>query len=148
MNLQQLNGVGRSIDAFIGTALTALVLTGGSWWLMGQLTSLSAWRKRVVEVQRRQTRPKYTIAVRLAMLVWLLCNGHWSWMRKSGAGWHILTNSGSGFQNRYRYSAWVAASKGLTAGDFVSKFANEGIDGLKESLTISPFDIVGGKWID
>ena len=127
MNLQQLNGNGKSIGNFITTAVIALVLTGSSWWLMEQLNSLLAWRKRGAELQHRPNRPNYSITVRLTMLAWLVWNGHWSWMRQSGAGWHILINSGSGYRKRRGFFVpdSVNASLGLTAGDFVTKFANE-----------------------
>ena len=146
MNLQQLNESGRNIGSFIATAVIALILTGISWWLMEQLNSFLAWRRRGSGDQRCRERPDYVITVRLAMLGWLVCSGHWSWMRKSGAGWHILNNSNSGFRNKHMYSVWVKASKGLTAGDFVSKFANEDVDRLTESFLISPFDPKGGQW--
>lgn len=148
MNLQQLNGSGKSLGDFFGTAVVALVLTGGLWCLTVQLNSVLVWRKRRVEVPRYQKRPNYAIAVRLAMLAWLVTNGHWLWMYKSGAGWRILTNSDSGYRNKIKYSEWVAESKGLTAGDFVSKFANKNIDELKKSLLTSPFDSGGGGWIE
>ncbi len=48
-------------------------------------------------------------------------------MRQSGAGWHILINSGSGYRKRRGFfiPESVNANMGLTAGDFVTKFANE-----------------------
>lgn len=148
MNLQQLNGNGRSLGAFIGTAVIALALTGGSWWLIELLNGLLAMRKRNSEDQCGRPRSDYGITVRLAMLAWLVCNGHWSWMRKSGAGWHILTNSGLGFRNNFNYPKWVAASKNLTAGCFVSTFAKKDIKELRELYLISPFDVSGGGWFD
>ena len=149
MNLQQLNGSGRGIGDFIGTAAIALALTGGLWWFMEQLTYLLAWRKRGVEAQpRRERHPDYAISVRLAMITWLVCNGHWSWMRKSGAGWHILVNSDSGFCYKYGYTAWIAASRNLTAGDYVSKFANQDPNRLNDEFAVKPFDISAGQWPD
>lgn len=149
MNLKQLNGSGRSVGDFIGTAVIALVLTGGSWWFLEQLTYLLAWRKRGAEAQPHSTRySDYAISVRLTMIAWLICHGHWSWMLKSGAGWHILINSGSGFRYKYRYTPWAAASKDLTAGDYVSKFSNQELKRLTEEYSINPFDIKAGHWTD
>lgn len=149
MNLQQLNGSGRGLGDFIGTAAIALVLTGGTWWIMEQLNYLLAWRKRGAEAQPQPTQhPDYAISVRLMMIAWLSCNGHWSWMLKSGAGWHVLINSGLGFRYKYRFTAWAAASKDLTAGDYVSKFANQNLDRIAEEYAINPFDIRAGHWTD
>ena len=148
MNLQQLNGSGRSLGDFIGTAAIALVLTGGTWWIMEQLNYLLAWPKRGAEAQVPPTQhPGYAISVRLTMIAWLICNGHWSWMLKSGAGWHILINSGLGFRYKYRYTAWAAASKDLTAGNYVSKFAKKNLNRLTEEYAMNPFDIRAGHWI-
>ena len=149
MNLQQLNGSGKNLGDFIGTAAISLFLTGGLWWFMEQFNYLLAWRKRGAEAQSHpRLHPDFAISVRLFMVAWLLCNGHGSWMRETGAGWHILINSGSGFQHIYRYTAWVAASKDLTAGDYVSKFANQDPNSLIEEYAINPFDIRAGHWLD
>ena len=149
MNLQQLNGSGRNFGVFIETAAIALVLTGGTWWIIEQLNYLLAWRRRGAEAQPHLTQsPDYAISVRLTMIAWLICNGHWSWMLKSGAVWHILINSSSGFRYKYRLTAWAVASKDLTAGDYVSKFANRNHGQLIEEYAISPFDINAGRWID
>lgn len=148
MNLQQLNGSGRGIGDFIGTAALALALTGGMWWFMEQLSYLLAWRKRGAQAQpHRERHPDYAISVRLTMIAWLVCNGHWSWMHKSGAGRNILANSGTGFCCKYRYTAWTAASENLAAGDYVSKFANRDPDWLDEEYAISPFDTRAGHWL-
>ena len=148
MNLQQLNGSGRGFGDFIATAIIALALTGGSWLLIELSSSLIALRKPSAEDQGRLPRSDDGITLRLAMLLWLISNGHWSWMRKSGAGWHILINSGSGFRTDFNYPVWVAASKNLTAGCYVSKFAKKDVKELKDLYWTSPFELRSGRWFD
>lgn len=102
MNIQQLNGSGRSLGDFIATAIVTLLLTGGSWWLTEQLRSIMIWRKRddrglCCEVSKLP--PTYTIGVRLIMLAWLVKKGCSSWMLATGAAKHILTNSNAGYQS-------------------------------------------------
>lgn len=124
MNLQQLNGSGKSAGYFVGTAIIALIITGGSWWLTEQWSSLRAWRKRdpgsykgpVTFKSYARSAPNYSILVRAAMLTWLVARGHSSWMVHSGAGWCTLINS-------RRVSMLSGTEReGLFAGDYLSRF--------------------------
>ena len=85
MNIQQLNNSGQSIQTYLVTAVLILLLTGGLW-LCGEQVN------RYHEGIPGETR-MYTIAERVRLLVWLYCNGHWLWVRKTKAWWYILANS-------------------------------------------------------
>lgn len=81
MNLQQLNGSGKSIKSFVVTALVDLIITGGSWWLLEQWSSIRAWQKRDPDSYKSpKSAPNYSILVRAAMLTWLMAHGHSYWM--------------------------------------------------------------------
>lgn len=142
MNLQQLNGSGKSLRNFIATAAVALIITGGSWWLLEQMSSLRTWRARDPEHYKGtltakpygHSSPNYSILVRAAMLAWLVTHGHWSWMVKSGAGWCTLTNSSAKYRPR-----WHGPIQGLTAGDYLSKF-------ICPDHCYDRFDLHYGSW--
>ena len=99
MNIEQLNGSGQQIWVFFTTAVAALLITGGSWLCSNRLTTHKAvlWYKDRAAAKKaldeeRESR-EYGLLFRLAMLVWLVRNGHMLWMWKSGAGAAILTNN-------------------------------------------------------
>ena len=127
MNIQQLNNSGQSIQTCLVTAVAILLLTGVSWLCTEQVNQYRSWlrRSRPRPFGQSSTRPTYNIAVRVRMLVWLVCNGHWAWARKTKAWWYILANSradryggfGSVLQNVVDY--W---DRDLSAGDYVSKY--------------------------
>ncbi len=103
MNLQQLNGTGTSIEAFVGTAAVALFITGMSWMLIEGTQSVRVWLSRVQDLQvqghYRFARPeRHNIAIRLYMIWWLSKNGFFKWMIRTGAGWCLLVKSSRGFR--------------------------------------------------
>lgn len=130
MNLQQLNGSGKNVRYFVATALVALIITGGSWWLAEQWNTLRAWRNRnpwsyegpVTLKSYPHIKPDYSILVRAAMLTWLVTHGHWSWLIQSRAGWCTLTNSASGCKTVN------SCHSGLSAGDYLSKYIHPDYD--------------------
>lgn len=99
MNIQQLNGSGPRIWVFFTTAIAALLITGGSWLCSKSLATPRAvvwYRERAVAEKAKDEQwnsQEYGLLLRMAMLVWLVRNGHTSWMWKSGAWAAILTNS-------------------------------------------------------
>ena len=148
MNLQQLNGSGKNLNEFVYTAVAALAITGASWWVLEQINNLRNWWKRTPSDYRRSSHkvkkgsssPKYSIVVRVWMLVWLSLNGHWSWMVESGAGWCILINSRKRYRRDPYWSSYIdSEGDGLFAGDYVSSFMNESAytviqDGFKTNV--------------
>ena len=131
MNIQQLNNSGQSIQTFLVTAVVILVLTGVSWLCTDQVNQYRSWsrRPRPLPFGQSSTRPTYSIAVRVRMLVWLYCNGHWAWVRKTKAWWYILANSRAdlrcGFGSRLR-NVMDFSDKQLSAGEYVSKYMLHG----------------------
>ena len=89
MNLQQLNQNGQNLWVFVTTGVIALFITGVSWLCVEVITSYKGWpRKGSTEDSRRNGR----LVFRLALLVWLVKNGHATWMWHSGAWLCILSN--------------------------------------------------------
>ena len=74
-NLNQLNGSGQNLWVFLTTAIAILVLTGGSWFCLEQISSYRTWRQEA-NLEKAQT--QYSIAVRLAMLFLLYKRGRMS----------------------------------------------------------------------
>ena len=94
MNLEQLNGSGQHIRVFIITAVALLAVTGGSWFLIEKFNSYMKWQQRSLdELWDGQT--QFALGVRLALLVWLISQGHTYWMFTSGAWWRIMANHNS-----------------------------------------------------
>ena len=84
MNLEQLNGSGQHLRVFIITAVILLAVTGGSWFVIEQTNSYLKWQKRSLnETYDGQT--PFALAVRLALLLWLVSKGHTYRMFTSGA---------------------------------------------------------------
>lgn len=118
MNLQQLNGSGQHLSLFITTAAVTLAVTGGSWFVIEQVNSYLKWRKRTLD-EPYDGKTQFTLAVRVALLTWLVSNGHTSWMFRSGAWWRILLN------HRSRLASPMVAHGiigRLNAGEYVSKY--------------------------
>ena len=92
MNIQQLNGSGQQIWVFFTTAVAALLVTGGSWLFSNILATHKAmlWYKERAAAKKALNEElksrEYGLPLRIAMLVWLVRNGHTLWMWKSGAG--------------------------------------------------------------
>jgi hypothetical protein len=119
MNLQQLNGSGKSLQAFIGTSFVALVITGGTWFFIEQLNGYRYWHSKRYE--RAQTvKSKFSVGERIAMIAWLFGNNELSWMWKSGAWWRIPINNGTTYiQDPDFRGAYLL----LSATDYVSKYS-------------------------
>ncbi|KAL8804789.1 MAG: hypothetical protein Q9182_002381 [Xanthomendoza sp. 2 TL-2023] len=136
MNLQQLNASGQPLRVFFITAILALFVTGASWFGIDQFNDYTAWR-HIKEVKKSISDPPtdFSIAVRIAMIWWLVYRGHFSWMRETGA-WHlIMKNIHRGHQlhskafisTRFVMDAgFDTDNKTLTAGEYVSKFSRGG----------------------
>ena len=130
MNIQQLNNSGQSIQTYLVTAVVILLLTGGSWLCTEQVNQYRSWsrRSRPRHFGQSSTRPTYSIAVRVRMLVWLIANGHWAWVRKTKAWWYVMANSRAdrrtGFGSRLD-KHWSRDDSDLSAGDYVSKYMRD-----------------------
>ena len=115
MNIEQLNGNGQHVQVFIFTAMVALTVTGGSWFVIEQANSFRKWRRRSTEEQY-DGNTHFSLAVRLAMIALLVSKGHMRWMFKSGAWWRLITDHRSRLIGRYDHLKGT-----LTAGEYVSK---------------------------
>ena len=115
MNIQQINGSGHSIWIFAVTSFAALLITGSVWY------SIEEWNKLKASRRDLNKRPKYSLALRMYMVGWLVMNGHLSWMRKSKAWSAILENSDRGFRPTVRRAEPYESEYGyLTACHYVS----------------------------
>ena len=143
MNLQQLNQSGRSLRDFVLTAVIALFVTGGSWWLIEEFHLFRLWQKGDSRRADRGPRPNFSIGVRFWLIAWLIGNGHWSWMLQSGAARRILTNSPDKYQivPGYRANDSFYADEGISAGLYVSKRLQNPKYG-----TYDDFKVVLGGW--
>ena len=99
MNIQQLNHSGQNLWVFIVTSVIALLVTGVSWLCVEVITSYKGWPRNGSTDESRRNR---VLAFRLALLVWLVKNGHTTWMWRSGAWLCILSNDKLG---KFRASA-------------------------------------------
>ena len=129
MNIQQLNSSGQAIQTFLVTAVVLLLLTGGLWFCIEEVNEYRSWvridRPRVGPqiIDPPKSRSTYNILVRVMMLVWLYCRGHWAWVRKTGAWRDILTNSEPNERFRSRLPNVIhPLDKELSAGEYVSEY--------------------------
>lgn len=97
MNIQQLNQSGQNIWVFFVTAVVALVVTGGSWACSNSAYKAMVWYKEWATHSRvsyeQGKKRDFSVVIRMSMLVWLVRNGHSTWMWKTGACIAILLNS-------------------------------------------------------
>lgn len=129
MNIQQLNGTGQQIWVFFITAVAALLIAGCSWLCSDRLTAHEAiiWykeraaAKKPTQISEELKNQEYGLLLRIAMLVWLVRNGHVVWMWKSGAWAAILTNSNA--CSTPRRQVWQPAR---SACYYVSKYSSPG----------------------
>ena len=120
MNIEQLNGNGQHVWVFVLTAVVALTITGGSWYVIEQMNSYRKWQRRSTE-QQYDGDTQFSLVVRFAMIALLLSKGHTRWMFQSGAWWRLITD------HRSRYVGFYDQGKGsLTAGEYVSKHIRSG----------------------
>ena len=147
MNIEQLNGSGQQIWVFFTTAVAALLITGGSWLFSNRLATHKAtlWYKERAAAKKaldeeRESR-EYGLLLRLAMLVWLVRNGHTLWMWKSGAGAAILTDNNAVMKTgRYGFSHHRPAR---SACDYVSRFSSPSENPWKKyAFDTAPFEVV------
>ena len=147
MNIQQLNGSGQQIWVFFTTAVAALLVTGGSWLCSNRLTTHKAilWykeraaAKKALDEERKSQ--KYSLLLRIAMLVWLVRNGHTLWMWKSGVGAAILTNNNA--VRNTRASIFFDRGPARSACDYVSTFSSPSDHPWKEyAFNTNPYDMV------
>ena len=144
MNLQQLNNNGQQVWVFIITAVTAILVTAGLWYCFEQINDHKAWQWHEQEGilwNDDEPKPKYPVVIRVAMFVWLVKNGHVSWMLKSGAWWRMLVND----QTRLRNVCLLETGLiGMTAGDYVMRFGRFRDPGNEPNL--DPFDPGNVSW--
>ncbi|KAF6236376.1 hypothetical protein HO173_005467 [Letharia columbiana] len=97
MDIQQLNQKGQNLWVFFVTAVVALLVTGGSWACSNSGYKAMAWYKEAAAVSgayaKKGEKQEHGLLLRMAMLVWLVRNGHTVWMWKSRAWLAILMNS-------------------------------------------------------
>lgn len=117
MNIQQLNGNGKPLQAFISTSIVALVITGGTWFFIEEINSYRYWHSKRSE-QEQTVKSKFSPGERIAMIAWLLRNDKLSWMRKSGAWWRIPFNNGTAFVQDPEFRG-----RNLSVSDYVSKYS-------------------------
>ena len=98
MNLQQLNHNGKNLWVFIVTGVIALLITGVCWFCVEVITSYKGWPG---EIGTENSRRSKSLAFRIALLVWLVKNGHTAWMWRSGAWLCILSNEKLGNFHAY-----------------------------------------------
>jgi len=113
--VQQLNGSGKPLAAFLATAIVAAILTGASWFLVTEVKNVQDWRQHPIDGREKRrelpypTPPPRKVAIstpmRLVLLLWLIVNGCSMWMILSRAAWCILTNSEQPFRPKQQSHA-------------------------------------------
>ncbi|KAL8885949.1 MAG: hypothetical protein Q9192_006563 [Flavoplaca navasiana] len=134
MNIQQLNGSGQSVWIFVVTAVIALLITAGTWYLSEATNTYRRWHRSRAEHDGRLIgddgikRPEFSVAERIAMIVWLKREGYGSWMRTTGAWWKILLNRSDPMivDDYNRSPDWP-----MSAGDLVSRYSSGELDQVK-----------------
>ncbi len=119
MNLQQLNGNGKSLQAFIGTSFVALVITGGTRFFVEQVNGYRYWHSKRDE-KERAVKTGFSAGERTAMIAWLLRNNELYWMSRSGAWWRIPFNNGTTVIEDPEFRG---TCKLLSTTDYVSKYS-------------------------
>ena len=114
MNIYQLNRSGQDLSTFLATAFVALFVTVGAWYLIEQANSYRRWRE--TRLKNHHHKPsKYTLMMRINMLVWFSLSPYKYWMIKSGLWWRLLTNNSSRLGRKIepynfgRQQRWTAA---------------------------------------
>lgn len=120
INLQQLNGNGKSLQDFIGTSLVALVITGGLWFSIEQVNHYQYWHSNH-DGKVQAAKPSYSMGERIAMVVWLLRHRKHGWMWRSGAWWRIP------FNNDAKMIQDPQVDMLLSVTDYVSKYSQRAI---------------------
>ncbi|KAL9040374.1 MAG: hypothetical protein Q9180_001951 [Flavoplaca navasiana] len=126
MNIQQLNGSGQSVWVFVVTAVIALLITAGTWYLSEATNTYRRWQRIRAEhddrlnVDQGIKRPEFSVAERMAMIVWLQRKRYASWMRSTGAWWKILLNRSDPMTVVYTH---LDDTEQTSAGDLVSRYS-------------------------
>lgn len=131
MNIQQLNGSGQAVWVFVVTAITALLITAGIWYLSEAANTYRHWHRKCAELDTTRIshrygatigikQPNFDMAERVAMIVWLQRKGYLSWMRDTGAGWKILLNSSEPMMVALKRGGY---NQKTSAGDLVSRYS-------------------------
>ena len=123
MNIEQLNGSGQHISVFITTAVVTLAVTGGSWFAIEQTNIYRKWRRRSPDTTY-SGKTQFPLVVRLAMLAYLVSNGHLRWMLRSGVWWRLLINNTSRISTKRGFREY--RNQDLTAGEYVSMYSTKG----------------------
>ena len=89
MNIQQLNQSGQNLWVFTVTGVVGLLIIGISWFCVEVITS---YTELTEPGSTNKSRRNQIVAFRLAVFVWLVKNGHKTWMWQSGAWLCILSN--------------------------------------------------------
>ena len=142
MNIEQLNGSGQHISVFITTAVVTLAVTGGSWFAIEQRNKYRKWRRRSPDATY-SGKTQFALVVRLAMLAYLVSNGHLRWMLRSGVWWRILINHRSRISTRRGSREY--RNEELTAGEYVSKYSTNGPGTYSRIRFARGVDV---EWID
>ena len=95
MNIQQLNASGPNMSTFITTAVAILGSTMLCWFVITQHEGYHLWQSKMPH-RKGKTKARHTsgycLTARMAMLIWLLRNGHVGWLKRSNAWIGLLTN--------------------------------------------------------
>ena len=141
MDIQQLNGSGQQIWVFFTTAVAVLLLTGGSWLGSNRLATHKAilWYKeraaaKEIRDQERKSQ-EYGLLHRIAILVWLVRNGHSIWTWKSGAWAAVLTNNRTMVKSDISF---INVENGRPACDYVSTFSSPSESDSLWAFTLEP----------
>lgn len=126
MNIQQLNGNGQSVWVFVITAVIALLITAGTWYLSEATNTYRRWHRIRAEpvassfAHNGIKQPEFSIAERIAMVVWLRRSGYAYWMKTTGAWWKILLNR----SDPIMVNPWSPNRWQTSAGDLVSRYSS------------------------
>ncbi len=90
MKIQELNQSGQKVWMSVLTAVLALLVTAGGWFLVDQANTYRSFRAQKISESEKLP---YTIGSRVAILSWLVWNRHGWWAWKIGAWLNVLTNS-------------------------------------------------------
>lgn len=75
MNLQQLNHNGKELSACVIAAVVVLVVTGISWSWVEEMNSYYTRREEYIDTRQGAQNRKYSVVIRIAIIIWLLRQG-------------------------------------------------------------------------
>ena len=127
MNIKQLNGNGQTVWVFVVTAMIALIIIAGTWYLAEGVNTYRNWHRKRTEHNSMHfigsvvQRPSFSIAERVAMIVWLRNHGYVGWMRRTGAWWKILCNSSRPMMVAFKFGGH---GQQTSTGELVSRYSS------------------------